>query len=52
VQSFDTFYRRSKDACYRAVVASLADVDAANEALDEAMVFALGVGTRRFCCAT
>ena len=39
---FESFYRQSKDSCYRAVVASLGDVEAASEALDEAMVRACG----------
>lgn len=39
---FEAFYRQSKDSCYRAVVAALGDVEAASEALDEAMVRACG----------
>jgi len=42
VADFDTFYRQSKDSCYRAVVAALGDVEAASEALDESMVRACG----------
>lgn len=42
VASFDAFYRQSKDPCFRAVVAALGDVEAAAEALDEAMVRACG----------
>jgi RNA polymerase sigma factor (sigma-70 family) len=36
--AFEDFYRVSKDRCLRALVAALGDIDAAHEALDEAMV--------------